>query len=66
VLKRRAGALAIAADALFVAERDQMVALAKRYSVVTMYELREYVTAGGLPGLSASSSRRVCSRLPTR
>jgi putative tryptophan/tyrosine transport system substrate-binding protein len=56
VLERRAAALAIAADALFVAERDQIVALAKRYSVVTMYELKEYVTAGGLISYGASGA----------
>jgi putative ABC transport system substrate-binding protein len=56
VFERRAGALAIAADALFVAERDQIVALAKRYSVVTMYELREYVAAGGLISYGASGA----------
>jgi putative ABC transport system substrate-binding protein len=56
VRRHQAGALAIAADAMFTAERDQIVALAKRYSVVTMYELREYVTAGGLISYGASGA----------
>jgi putative ABC transport system substrate-binding protein len=56
VRQHQAGALAIAADAMFTAERDQIVALAKRYSVVTMYELREYVTAGGLISYGASGA----------
>jgi putative tryptophan/tyrosine transport system substrate-binding protein len=56
VREHQAGALAIAADAMFTAERDQIVALAKRYSVVTMYELREYVTAGGLISYGASGA----------
>src|SRR5690349_10991460 len=41
---------------MFTADRDQIVALAKRYSVVTMYELREYVTAGGLISYGASGA----------
>jgi len=56
VRQHRAGALAIAADAMFTAERDRIIALAKRYSVVTMYELREYVTAGGLISYGASGA----------
>ena len=56
VRQHQAGALAIAADAMFTAERDKIVALAKRYSVVTMYELREYVTAGGLISYGASGA----------
>jgi putative ABC transport system substrate-binding protein len=54
VRQYQAGALAIAADALFTAERDQIVALAKRYSVVTMYELSEFVVAGGLISYGAN------------
>jgi len=56
VSQHQARALAIAADAMFTAERDQIVALAKRYSVVTMYELREFVTAGGLISYGASGA----------
>jgi putative ABC transport system substrate-binding protein len=56
VREHQAGALAIAADALFTAERDQIVALSKRYSVVTMYELSEFVVAGGLISYGASGA----------
>jgi hypothetical protein len=44
----RAGALVIAADALFNDERDQIVRSAQSYSVPTIYEFREFVAAGGL------------------
>ena len=44
----RAGALVISADALFSDRSDQIVALARRYSVPTIYEWREAVAAGGL------------------
>jgi putative ABC transport system substrate-binding protein len=48
LVKLRAGALVISADALFNDHRDQIVALASRYSVPTIYEWREAVAAGGL------------------
>ena len=44
----RAGALVISADALFNDRRDEIIALAKHYSVPTIYEWREAVAAGGL------------------
>ena len=40
--------LVVAPDALFTDHRDQIVALAQRYSIPTIYELRDYVVAGGL------------------
>jgi putative ABC transport system substrate-binding protein len=48
LVKLRAGALVISADALFNDHRDQIIALASRYSVPTIYEWREAVAAGGL------------------
>ena len=48
LVKLRAGALVISADALFNDHHDQIVALASRYSVPTIYEWREAVAAGGL------------------
>jgi hypothetical protein len=38
----------ISADALFSDRRDEIIALAKHYSVPTMYEWRDAVAAGGL------------------
>ena len=41
-------ALLVGADAFFLTRRDQIVALANRSQIATMYNLREYVVAGGL------------------
>jgi putative tryptophan/tyrosine transport system substrate-binding protein len=46
--QRRVNALLVDADALFVSRRDQLVALAKHHSMPTIYDLREFTTAGGL------------------
>ena len=44
----RAGALAVAADAFFNARRKELMALAARHKIPTIYEWREFVDAGGL------------------
>ena len=44
----KVGGLAITADALFTDRQHQIVALAKRYAVPTIYEFRHFVVAGGL------------------
>jgi putative ABC transport system substrate-binding protein len=56
LVQLRAGALVISADALFSDRSDQIVALARRYSVPTIYEWREAVAAGGL--ISYGTSRQ--------
>ena len=48
LVQRRAGALVVGADAFFLGQRDQIVALAARYAVPTIYAQREYAAAGGL------------------
>ena len=48
LVKLPAGALVISADALFNNRVDRIIALAKRYSVPTIYEWRDAVAAGGL------------------
>ena len=48
LIQLRAGALTITADGLFADHRDQIAALARRYSVPTMFQFREYAAAGGL------------------
>jgi putative tryptophan/tyrosine transport system substrate-binding protein len=48
LVQLKAGALIITADGLFADRRDQIAALAKRYSVPTMFQFREYAAAGGL------------------
>ena len=44
----QAGALIVGADPFFNARRNQIVALAARYSLPTIYEWREFVDVGGL------------------
>ena len=46
--KHRAGALAIAADALFVSRVDQLAALGLHHAVPALYPFREFAAAGGL------------------
>ena len=43
-----AAALLVGADPFFNGRREQLVTLAAHYNIPTMYELREYVLAGGL------------------
>ncbi len=50
------GALVISPDALFVDQRVQLASLARRYRMPTMYELREYVEAGGLVSYGPSTA----------
>jgi putative tryptophan/tyrosine transport system substrate-binding protein len=46
--QRKADALLLAADPFFQVRREQLVALAARHAIPTMYEWREFVDAGGL------------------
>ena len=46
--QQRADALVVATDPLFISRRNPIVALAARYSVPTVFGVREFVTAGGL------------------
>src|SRR5215475_1315149 len=48
VTESRAGALLVGSDSFFNNERDQIVALAARHAIPTIYEGREFVMAGGL------------------
>jgi len=47
-VQRRVQALLVAADSFFNGRREQLVTLAAHYAIPAIYELREYVTAGGL------------------
>src|SRR5262245_18948040 len=44
----RAGAVIIGADTFLVSRRDQLIALAARHAIPTVYFLREFVATGGL------------------
>ena len=52
---QRLDALIVSADGLFASRRKQLVALAARHGVPTMYFQREFVDAGGLISYGASS-----------
>src|SRR6266536_878145 len=56
VVRQEDGALVVAPDALFLVRRAQIADLAIRYRIPTMYELREYVEAGGLVSYGASTT----------
>ena len=47
-VSQRPAALLIAGSPFFTRRRDQLVALAARYVLPTLYEWREFATAGGL------------------
>jgi putative tryptophan/tyrosine transport system substrate-binding protein len=47
-------ALMVGTDSFFLTKRDQIVALAARLAVPTIYNLREYVRAGGLMSYAPS------------
>jgi putative ABC transport system substrate-binding protein len=48
IAQERADAIVVSADAFFYVRRDQIIALAARYAVPAIYELRGFVDAGGL------------------
>jgi putative tryptophan/tyrosine transport system substrate-binding protein len=54
--QNRIDALIISADGFLIGRQDQLVALAQRYGVPTMYPLSQYVTAGGLMSYGAKLS----------
>ncbi len=54
LVQMQIGALIIGADPFFNSRRDQIVALAARYAVPTIYEFRQFVAAGGLMSYGTS------------
>jgi putative ABC transport system substrate-binding protein len=48
IIRQRINILIIATDPFLLGQRDQLVGLAARYAVPTMYFLREFAEAGGL------------------
>jgi ABC-type uncharacterized transport system substrate-binding protein len=48
LVQRHAGALVVPLDAYFNSRRQQLVALASRYAVPAIYQLREFAAEGGL------------------
>ena len=54
VPRERVDAVLVAADPFFTSRRDQIVALAARYAMPAIYELREYTAVGGLMSYGTS------------
>src|SRR4029077_4999361 len=54
LIREQTGGLLLANDAFFVGRREQIVALAARPAIPTMYFLREFATAGGLMSYGSS------------
>jgi putative ABC transport system substrate-binding protein len=48
IVQQRASALIVATDPFLLGQRDQLVRLAARHAIPTMYFLREFAEAGGL------------------
>jgi putative tryptophan/tyrosine transport system substrate-binding protein len=51
---RKVDALLVTADGFLISRKDQIVSLAARYAIPTMYPLSEYVIAGGLMSYGAN------------
>jgi len=51
-----ARAMLVGADPVFATWRDQLITLAARYAIPTIFELREFVAAGGLMSYGPSLS----------
>jgi len=54
VAERHIGVLVVTADGFLISRQEQIVRLAARYAVPTMYPLSQYVAAGGLMSYGAN------------
>jgi putative ABC transport system substrate-binding protein len=56
LVQQQTGALVVSGDPFFTDRRDQLVALAARHAVPSIYQWREFTAAGGLISYGASLS----------
>ena len=58
LIETRANALVVAPDALFATQARQLIALAARHTIPTVYWRREFAQAGGLMSYGSNACRR--------
>ncbi len=56
LVEHRAAALLVGNDSFFISRREQIVALAARHAIPTMYFVREFAAAGGLMSYGTSNT----------
>jgi putative ABC transport system substrate-binding protein len=59
LVQQKIGALAVAGDTMFAARRIQIVTLAARYSIPTIYQRKEFAEVGGLISYGTDYSEMV-------
>jgi putative ABC transport system substrate-binding protein len=65
MVKRQAGALVVMPDPFFTDRREQLVALAARYAVPTIYGIREFTEIGGLMSYGTNLSMDLAQQAGT-
>ena len=66
IVQAGAGALLVSGSPFFTSQRRALVALAARHSIPAIYDLRDYVEAGGLISYAASLPTHIVKRVFSR